>query len=325
MTELSRPINETLIQNLSERSEFYREKSLSESTKISYSYDWSAFTDWCFNFHFCPLPADPKTVELYITHLSDLGRAVSTISRSITSIRQAHILLSYESPTDNPMVRKTWEGIRKTIGTAKKQAKPLAIEDLKKIVDTTMPTFLGRRDAAILLLGWVGALRRSEIVNINVEDIQFVDEGMILTILRSKTDQEGRGYKIGIPHASEERYSAPLRLRNWIELSRIETGPLFFSIGMRGKGKFTSEIPDSKKLSANMINVILEKRLRQAGIDPTGYSGHSLRSGFITHAAKLKIPENLIQRHTRHASIPILRQYIRLGNIFEENPTKIML
>lgn len=309
---------------LNNKSRKYQENSRAEATKAAYRSDWNIFLAWCNDNNFESLPSTPSTVRLYITHLADIGRAPSTIQRAMTSIRQAHQLSELPSPTINPEVTETWRGIKRELGTAQSRAKPIMLSDLKKILDAIRPTMIGRRDAAILSVGWAAALRRSEIVSLNRENIEFVPEGMVVTISRSKTDQTGEGYKIGIPFAQNERYCPTKRLKHWISLAKIESGALFFKIGMAGK-KFHTDVLIRNHLSPRMINTLIRLSLERAGFDTIGYTGHSLRAGFVTTAASKKIPEYLIQLHTRHRTSKSLRGYIRESQLFSENSLSTIL
>jgi integrase len=310
--------------HLAKAAESFLKSSKSKATIEAYRSDWAGFVQWCDEHHLDPIPATAPTVALYITGLAEQGRAPSTISRALTSISQAHKAARCDTPTRALEVVEVFKGIKRKLGTAQKRASPLVLPDLKKVIDALRPNFLGRRDAALLLLGWAGALRRSEIVTIDGPHLEFVEEGMILTIVRSKTDQEGAGYRLGIPFAQDERYCPVKRLQHWIDLAGISKGPLFFSVGTPGK-KFTAHVESPKRLSARYINTIIKKRVALAGLKPDGYSGHSLRAGFVTTAAKFKIPEHLIQLHTRHRSSKVLRQYIRDGSLFGDNPMSTML
>jgi len=317
--------NTKTLSTLDERSKDFQKRLRSEATKEAYSSDWKAFTDWASGLDLDFLPARPSTVRRYITHLAhDRGRAASTISRALTSIRQAHQTLELTNPTISPEVVETWKGIKRELGTAQKRAKPLLLADLRKVIDGTRPTFLGRRDAALLLVGWAAALRRSEIIALDFEHVEFVPEGMIITIPKSKTDQEGEGYRLGIPLAREERFCPTKRLEKWITLARIESGPLFFAIGTPGK-KWIAKIDERRRIAPRLVNAIIKRRLERAGFTARGYSGHSLRAGFVTSAATQEMPEYLIQIHTRHRTTKVLREYIRQGNLFTLNPLSTLL
>ena len=317
-------ISDPALNQLANKAVEYISSSRSDATKSAYRSDWNTFSNWSEDRNLQPLPAQASTVALYITWLAEQGRAPSTISRALTSISQAHKAARFDTPTRALEVVEVFKGIRRKLGTAQKHAKPLVLSELKKVIDNLRPTFLGRRDAALLMLGWAGALRRSEIVTVDRQDLEFVEEGMILTIIKSKTDQESAGYKIGIPFGREERYCPVTRVKHWIDLADIRGGPLFFSIGTAGK-KFHADVVNPVRISARYVNSIIKKRVEQAGLSPAGYSGHSLRAGFVTSAAKYKIPEHLIQLHTRHRSTKVLRGYIRIGKLFEENPMATLL
>lgn len=298
--------------------------SKSDSTKKAYESDWKLFSLWARAQAKDFLPATPETIVLYCTHLHELGRLPSTISRALTAISQAHKIMDFESPTRSTIVGELLKGIKRTNMTPKRQAKPLLLAELKKIVDLR-PSYLGLRDKALILIGWAGALRRSELVALNVDDISFVAEGMTVLIKRSKTDQEGDGYIIGIPFAQNESICPVLALQKWIDLSKISKGALFFGVGVSGKGRFHIDMVHPKRLSGRSVNLIIKRRLIQAELSARGYSGHSLRAGFITSAAERETPENLIQIHTRHRSTKILRGYIRRGGVFKNNPLSVLL
>lgn len=314
----------TDLQRLIKQAEQYITEAKSTSTRRGYKRDWQQYCYWCSSHNIDPLPARYETIVLYITHLANEHR-VSTISRSMTAISQAHKLSGFPSPCAAPIVSEALKGIKKKLGVNQKRAKPLVWVDLKKVIDQTPPTFLGRRDGALLLLGWAGALRRSEVVAIDYEDIEFRPEGMAITIRRSKTDQEGEGYVLGIPLAKEERYCPTTRIRHWIDLARITSGPLFFAIGSAGGKWFYVNTQEHHRLSDRMVNEIVKKYVSLAGISPAGYSGHSLRAGFVSEAASKQTPEYSIQLHTRHRSTKILRGYIRNSSIFADNPLSILI
>jgi integrase len=309
---------------LSDESKEFIDRSRSSATKKAYRADWDRFVEWTEEKKLSSLPAEGSTVANYISHLATIGRAPSTISRVLSSISQAHKTSDLPSPTGSPEVINVNKGIRRDKGTAQRRAKPLVLADLKRVCDKIRPSFLGKRDKALILVGWAAALRRSEIVALDIEDIDFVEQGMILTIRRSKTDQEGAGYKIGIPFASDKHYCPVLKTADWINVAEISSGPLFFAIGTPGK-KWHAHIETPRRLAASMVNAVIKRRLKISGMNPAGYSGHSLRAGFVTSAAKEEIPEHRIKTQTRHRSTAILRSYIRDGAIFENHPLSILL
>lgn len=303
--------------------QMFMDAAKSPATKRAYQTDWANFTAFCDRNELPSMPANPATVCAYITALAESGRKVSTITRQLTTISQAHRAFRQRSPTGDYDVIETLRGIKRTIGTKPKRAKALLWSDMVKVCRNIRPHFLGKRDKALLLVGWAGALRRSELVALDFSDIGFVEEGMIVNIGRSKTDQEGAGYEIGVPFAKDPACCPTASLKNWIETARIDTGPLFFAIGNGGK-KFFYDGSERERFSPRGVNYVLARRLEKAGINPDGYSGHSLRAGFITTAAKARVPEHMIQSHTRHRSVTTLRGYIREGSLFNDNPASVI-
>lgn len=318
----------TDIARLSQRAREYSADSVSESTKRAYQSDLTLFVDWCREHNRSALPADPDTVALYLTHMAEIGRATSTIARAMTSVSQSHKVAGLRTPTNSPEVTTVWKGIKRTHGTSPRRAKALLLPELKKVINAIRPSFIGRRDRAMLLVGWCAALRRSEIVALDIGDLEFCADGLIVTIRRSKTDQDAAGHRIGIPFArpENEAYCPVLAMRQWLDLSGLsdKSGAVFFFVGTAGK-KWHTDIPDRRRLRPKAVNTILVKRMKQAKLSTTGFSGHSLRAGFCTSAAVAKTPENLIQIHTRHRSIKILRGYVREGSLFSSNPLSVLL
>jgi len=328
MTNLQKTDELIEMQRLTKKATEYASQSVSDATKRAYQSDLALFVSWCQTHKQTALPADPGTVALYLTHLAEQGRATSTIARAMSSISQAHKISGLRTPTNAPEVSVVWKGIKRTHGTSPRQARPLLLNDLKTVVSAIRPSFLGRRDKAILLLGWCAAMRRSEIVALDVGDLEFCTDGLIVTIRRSKTDQEGQSYRLGIPFArsENERWCPVKAVREWLDISGLwdKSGAVFFFVGTAGK-RWHTEIEHRRRLRPKAVNTILARRLKQAKLSTRGYSGHSLRAGFITSAAKAETPENLIQIHSRHKSIKIMRGYIRDGSLFSSNPLSVLL
>lgn len=305
---------------------FFMDASRSDQTKRAYEADWRAFTAFCQDNNLSQMPADPPTICVYITKLAMDGKTVATIMRHLTTISQAHISQRRSSPTTDYDVVQCLKGVRRTLGTAQRRAKPLLWADLVKVSKSIPSTTIGKRDRALLLIGWAGAMRRSEIVALNFEDVERVAEGIILTIRSSKTDKNGDGFQLGIPYAKDKKCcpaGALIELMDLEKQTNTVEGPIFFALGPAGKAYFMKH-GENRRLSGKSVNLIIAKRLRSAGIDPDGYSGHSLRSGHITSASQKNVPEKIIQIHTRHASLKILRGYIRNGSFFENNPLSMI-
>ena len=252
----------------------------------------------------------------YIAELAKT-HAVSTIARKLAAIGKTHRARGMIDPTKSELVRTTMRGIRRKNGTAQVEAKPLLRDDLFSVLETMGARPKDLRDRALLLIGFAGAFRRSELVGLNAEDIAFVRHGMIITLRRSKTDQEGTGRKIGIPFG-RTRHCPVKALESWLELSAIDSGPIFRVMDKHGHLQ-------PKQLSGEAVSIVLKARLRQARIDPAGYSGHSLRAGFATSAAMAEASMLKIRRQTGHANDAMLARYIRIGDLFTDNAAGVVL
>jgi integrase len=290
--------------------EFIR-ASKAESTIRGYRADWRDFCGWCESHSLFPLPASPGTVASYIAECA--GRLkVGSVQRRINSITEAHKAVGLESPTHHPMVTNTMRGIRRTKGTAPAQKAPAVTDDIRAMVDATDAGLIGVRDRALILLGFAGAFRRSELVGLDVEDCTFGKDGLTVTLRRSKTDQEGQGRKIGIPYGSNPETCRVRTVQAWLEIGGISGGPLFRSISRHGQVQ-------PGRLSGIDIARVVKKLAERAGLDATKYAGHSLRAGHATAAAIAGASERSIMNQTGHRSVQMVRRYIRDGSLFREN------
>ncbi|TPI58677.1 site-specific integrase [Mesorhizobium sp. B3-1-7] len=243
--------------------------------------------------------------------------AVATIRRRLAAIAKAHVATGADDPTKNELVRATMRGIRRTLGTAQREAKPVLKDDLFRMLERTGDSPKDIRDKALLLLGFAGAFRRSELVGLDVADIEHVRQGIVVTLRRSKTDQEGRGRKIGIPHGRTQW--CPVRsLTDWLDHTGIENGPVFRPVDRHG------HIAGSR-LSGEAVSIIVKERVEAAGFNPDDYSGHSLRAGLATSAAMAGASTWKIRAQTGHASEAMLARYIRDGNLFQNNAAGAVL
>lgn len=310
--------------DLEKRASELASSSKADNTKKAYKKDFDRFVDWCNGQKLDFLPATSQTVKLYITHLDETGRKPATITRVLASISKAHRLLEIESPTRSAVVGEVLEGIKRTRGTAQNKKKPILAKDLKKIIKATPPDLLGVRDKALLLIGWAGALRRSELVALDVEDLERVDDGLVITIRRSKTDQAGAGQKIAVPRLQSE--FCPIRhLDKWLALSQISSGPIFCSVNNGGKNAFFYKLEQPVRLSKKSVALIIKKAVKRIGLNPEYYSGHSLRAGWTTAAAGVGAPVHIMKKHTRHRSDKMLGEYIRDAELFNDNPLPLLL
>ena len=286
--------------------------SKSPNTVRAYKKDWSDFRTWCQLYNFKPLPATPKTVGRYISALAKAEKKVSTIQRRLAAISQAHQAAGLATPTLDFLIRSTLKGIRATKRVAPHKKEPLLTPDIQQMVQRLPNTKKGLRDRALLLVGFAGAFRRSELVALDLEDIRFTREGLTVLIRQSKTDQEGEGQKIAIAYGSNPQ-SCPVRtLEDWITAANLTKGALF-----RRCNRWDQVMPG--RLGDKMVALIVKDAARQIGLNEEDYAGHSLRAGFATSAAKNGATESSIMKTTRHRSLTVLRGYIRDGNLFNDN------
>lgn len=285
--------------------------SLSPATERALRGDLAHFQSWGGS-----LPATPAMVCAYIgDHAGQ--HAVATIQRRLASISKAHEVAGLPNPCRSEIVKATLRGLRRKHGTAQRQAKPLMRDDLLLVLDRLGETLRDQRDRALLLLGFAGGFRRSELVALERADIEIVRQGLIATIRRSKTDQEAAGRRIGIPHG-QTRHCPVTAVEAWLTVSAIDTGPLFRPITRHGHVA-------ANPLTGDAVSVLLRERLAAAGIDPEGYSGHSLRAGFATSAAQAGVSTLKIRAQTGHASDAMLARYVREGELFTGNAAGALL
>lgn len=296
--------------NLEKVREFIR-SSKAENTLRGYRADWREFCRWCESQGVAPLPASADAVASYIAERT--GRLkVGSIQRRLNAIAEAHKAIGVESPTHHAMVTNTMKGIRRTRGTAPAQKAPALTDDIRAMVDAADAGIIGARDRALILLGFAGAFRRSELVGLDVADCALGKDGLTVILRRSKTDQAGACRKIGIPYGANPE-TCPVRvLQAWIELAGISSGPLFRSISRHGRVR-------PGRLSGIDVARVVKKLTQRAGLDAAKYAGHSLRAGHATSAAIAGASERSIMNQTGHRSVQMVRRYIRDGSLFREN------
>ena len=289
----------------------YIRASKATNTLRGYQSDWRDFCAWCEAHGLGPLPASPETVAAYIAECA--GRLKpGSIQRRLNAIAEAHKALGLDSPTHSPIVTNTMKGIRRTKGAAPAQKAAALTDDIRAMIDATDAGTIGARDRALILLGFAGAFRRSELIGLDVEDCGFGKDGLTVTLRRSKTDQQGMGRKIGIPYGSNPE-TCPVRvLLGWIEQAVITAGPLFRSINRHGRVQ-------AGRLSGIDVARVVKKLAERAGLESGKYAGHSLRAGHATSAAIAGASERSIMNQTGHRSVQMVRRYIRDGSLFREN------
>lgn len=310
-TSLVRPTD------LAERARTFATASRSTSTLTAYESDWRHFVAWTAEHGLEALPADPETVALYATDLADTFKP-STIGRRMAAISVTHQHAGYASPTQDASVRSVITGIRRTKGTAPKQVAPAVIGEIRKMVARMNGSTIDIRDRAILLLGFAGAFRRSELVALDVADLTERPDGLLVTIQRSKRDQEGRGDTKAIPYGSDPETCPVRAIQAWLTEADIEDGPVFRPIDRHGNVAGT-------RLSGKAIALVIKRAAERAELDPAAYGGHSLRAGFVTTAAANGATERAIARQTGHApGSTVLRTYIRHASAFTDNAVSMV-
>jgi integrase len=304
----------------------YAEAARAPNTLRAYSSDVEDFSTYCRVElgGASPLPADPETLALYITDLASERRLkTSTIQRRLASISAWHKRAGLLSPTEERLVREVMKGIRRKRGSLQKQAAPLTVGVLKRVLsvvrerdpETGNVRPVALRDRALLLVGFAGSFRRGELSALRVSDLEFFEgRGVVALVRSSKTDAAGEGEAVGIPYGSREETCPVSSLERWISFSgRSGDDPLFCPIDRHGNLK-------DGALSGDGINAVVKKRVREAGLDPDRYSGHSLRAGLPTSASEAKVGMEAWMPHTRHRSVAVAMRYARRGTLFTNNP-----
>ena len=289
----------------------YVAASRAENTTRVYRTGWAQFTAWCEGHGVTALPAGAETVALYVADLAKTAKP-ATIDSRLAAISAAHRAAGRDSPTKEEAVRLVRRGVRRTLGTAQRQVRPVTVPDLRTMLEGLATDRAGCRDRALLLLGFAGALRRSELVGLDVADITEGPDGLTVRLRRSKTDQEGAGRTVGIPYGSKP-VTCPIRAwRAWLEVSGITEGAAFRPVDRHGHMGAT-------RLSGQAVALVLKRHAARAGLDPVEVAGHSLRAGLATSAAAAGVPERVIANQTGHKGTAMLRRYIRERSLFREN------
>jgi integrase len=291
-----------------ERISRYLGASSSENTRLAYRKAWQDFEGYCRTNRFGSLPAKPETIMAYLTWLADSGYKPSTIQVRLSAIAFVHARKyagdpNYVNPAQSEMVSVVMSGIRRELRGSTARKDPITRAELSKMVDELPHDLHGIRDRAILLLGFAGALRRSEIVSLDLKHVRFTPKGMTVTLPYSKTDQAGEGMSKTMVR-SKGRLCPVRALEMWIEEAGIERGPIFRAVDKWGHVRPT-------RLSDRAIALIVKQAAEMAGLSAFDFSGHSLRAGFVTQAADDGLQEWMIQKVTGHKSADVLRRYIR--------------
>jgi site-specific recombinase XerD len=291
----------------------YARDSRAANTTRAYTSDMKAFALWCHVGGHAPLPAASSLLANYAADLAKQGRKMATIERAVAAISQTHLRAGYPSPRVDETFRQVMKGIRRSIGVRPKKKRPVLVADLRALIAATGAGIKAARDRALLALGFAGAFRRSELVGLDIGDLNFTVDGLIVTLRRSKTDQDGTGIEIGIPHGQHAE-SCPVRLvKAWLNTLHSLDGPLFRAVSRHEK-------ISTRRLSGKAVASLIQSLAPVAGLQAAAVGAHSLRSGFASSAVRAGRPEHLIMRHTRHKSVTVFRGYVAATSVFAENP-----
>ena len=272
------------------------------NTLRAYKADYKDFASFCIKNGFKPMPSEPKIISLYLTYLSKSSK-FSTLKRRLASLSVIHKLSGHYIDIKHPMITENLMGIKRIKGSYQKAKKPILIKDLKliiNVIDKDKNEKNRFKNRALILIGFAGGFRRSELVAILYEDVDFVPEGVKIFVKRSKTDQSGEGMTKGIPYFSNPDYCPVISLKNWIEKSEIKSGKIF-------------------DMSDKSVALTVKKYTAIVGLDSDKYSGHSLRSGFATSTAESGAEERSIMAMTGHKTTQMVRRYIQEANLFKNN------
>lgn len=305
--------NDLVQSELGADAEHFAAQARSPSTRRAYATDLKRFSGWCAERGLQVAPCSPENLSNYLAWMATQDFKLATIQRNLAAISVAHQKLHFNSPRRDEVVREIMRGIRRDLGVAQIKKRPILVGDLKCLVEATGEGLKGARDRALVILGFAGGLRRSELVGLNVEDLTFAEEGLEIMIRRSKTDQNGAGVRLGIPFGGHPATCPVRTVKTWVTNGQRERGPLFLPVNRHGGlGK--------KRLSPKAVASVLKSLAATVGMDPQTIGGHSLRSGLVTSAIRAGKSERLVMAQTRHRSVAVFRGYIRAAeDLFQEN------
>ncbi len=313
---LSRPSaqpDELDVPRLLDAARTYVVASKSANTRRNYATQWRLFDAWCVRHGRSPMPAEPATLALYLTDRAQHGRKVATLAIALSAIRAVHRDVGLADPAAVPEVRTVWEGIRRTHGTAQRRARPLTAPDVQEVhAAIADDTLHGRRNRAMLLLGFAAALRRSELVALDVADLTFLrSRGVVVTVRRSKTDQTGAGAEVAVPYGATTDTCPVGALRAWLDTAGLSSGPVFRSVDRHGN--------IGGRLDGRDVARIVKHAAACAGLDATHVSGHSLRAGLATTAALAGKSDRAIMAQGRWRSRTMMDRYVRTADQWRDN------
>nr|WP_253374294.1 MULTISPECIES: site-specific integrase [Methylorubrum] len=295
----------------------YQRASKADATVKAYKSDAAVFQAWCARYGFRSLPASAEAVAAFLVAEAEAGRSAATIGRRRAAIRYAHKLAGLPDPTDDEGVRTAAQGIRRRVGVAPKRKAAATAEIVAAMLMRIPDTLTGKRDRALLALGFAGAFRRSELVALDVADLTEHADGLRVRVRRSKTDQEGQGVEKAIPHG---RFIRPVALvREWLDAAGISEGPVFRPVSRSGRVRAVANLATPPRLTTQAVADVIKRHLEAAGLDPTLFGAHSLRAGFITTAAERGADLARIMDVSGHRDPRTVVGYIRRANAFKDH------
>lgn len=307
--------NPASLDELISKARSFAQASIAPSTRRALRADWNDFVAFCRTHQFQPLPATSEVIALYLADRAS-SLVPQTLTRRLTSITLAHRAAGFTgiSPasTKQLVVGKVLRGIRRSKEVAQHGKDPLLADQMRALVRACPEDLQGVRDRALLLVGFAGAFRRSELVAIHFPDLSWTNSGLVIYVRRSKTDQEGVGRRVAIPRGAHPETCPVSALERWIAQAHITSGPLFRGVRQNGRIR-------ARGMHPSTVAYVIKRAARRAGLDDRVFAGHSLRSGHVTQAALNKVSERAIMRQTGHRSSRSLDRYVRVLHLFEDN------
>lgn len=300
------------IERLRERVEGYLEYRRAASTQANYARAWARWVEWCEEHGAVALPATSESVAMYVADMAERLR-YGSMRTYLAAVSTVHVEHGHVSPVLHPLVKRVLAGVRRAKGVRRRQVEPITLAQLGPVAAALPNSVAGRRDRALLLLGWAAALRRAELVALDLADLEEAEGGFYVWVRRSKTDQLGAGARVPVTPGRHPGVCPVRALRAWLDVAGVTAGPVFRAVTRGGR-----VLPD--RLSKQAVAKAVKRAVELAGLDPRDFSGHSLRAGFATSAAMAGLDERDIAKQTRHADLATVRTYIRRGNNLVSNP-----
>jgi integrase len=297
------------------KAQAYQDAADAPATLRAYAADLENFKAWCARSGLTALPATPEVVGAYLAAAGE-GYAMQTLRRRVAAIARASGVAGHPLDTKHPAIRETLRGIGRTHGSRGRRSAALTTDEIRKLSDACGPELTGLRDRALLLTGFAGALRRSELVGLDVEHLAWSEDGVRLLLTKSKTDKDGEGAEVMITIGRHEATCPVRSLQRWLEAAGVRSGPVFRKVNKAGR-------PEARRLSEDAVRQILKRCADAAGVEGSfaePISPHGLRAGFVTTAYRNGVLDEEIMGHTRHRSLATMRSYVRRAKLGKTSP-----